>query len=45
MTILLKTKSTSFSDLQGGSYLLLEIDNQPIISQTLQTKLVDLKVF
>ena len=26
-------------DLQGGSYLLLEIDNQPIISQTLQTKL------
>ena len=30
-------------DLQGGSYLLLEIDNQPIISQTLQNKLVDLK--
>ena len=30
-------------DLQGGSYLLLEIDNQPIISQTLQNKLIDLK--
>ena len=32
-------------DLQGGSYLLLEIDNQPIISQTLQNKLIDLKKF
>ena len=30
-------------DLQGGSYLLLEIDNQPIILQTLQNKLIDLK--
>ena len=30
-------------DLQGGSYLLLEIDNQPIISQTLQNKLLELK--
>ena len=32
-------------DLQGGSYLLLEIDNQPIVSQTLQNKLIDLKKF
>ena len=32
-------------DLQGGSYLLLEIDNQPIISQTLQNKLIELKKF
>ena len=31
--------------MQGGSYLLLEIDNQPIISQTLQRKLIDLKKF
>ena len=30
-------------DLQGGSYLLLEIDNQPIISQTLQNKLISIK--
>ena len=31
--------------MQGGSYLLLEIDNQPIVSQTLQNKLIDLKSF
>ena len=30
-------------DLQGGSYLLLEIDNQPIISQILQNKLIEIK--
>ncbi len=39
----LKNKINLGLDLQGGSYLLLEIDNQPIISQTLQTKLIDLK--
>tara|TARA_B100001121_G_scaffold19369_1_gene15290 strand:+ start:4022 stop:5575 length:1554 start_codon:yes stop_codon:yes gene_type:complete len=39
----LKNKINLGLDLQGGSYLLLEIDNQPIISQTLQNKLVDLK--
>ncbi len=32
-------------DLQGGSYLLLEIDNQPVIEQRLQTKLIDIKKF
>ena len=40
---LLKNKINLGLDLQGGSYLLLEIDNQPIISQTLQNKLIDLK--
>ena len=30
-------------DLQGGSYLLLEIDNEPVITQKLQSKLIDLK--
>ena len=42
---LIKNKINLGLDLQGGSYLLLEIDNQPIISQTLQTKLVDLKKY
>tara|TARA_B100002051_G_scaffold257347_1_gene274655 strand:+ start:609 stop:2162 length:1554 start_codon:yes stop_codon:yes gene_type:complete len=40
---LIKNKINLGLDLQGGSYLLLEIDNQPIISQTLQNKLIDLK--
>ena len=40
-----KNKINLGLDLQGGSYLLLEIDNQPIISQTLQNKLIDLKNF
>ena len=39
----LKNKINLGLDLQGGSYLLLEIDNQPIISQTLQNKLIDIK--
>ena len=39
----LKNKINLGLDLQGGSYLLLEIDNQPIISQTLQNKLIELK--
>ena len=30
-------------DLQGGSYLLLEVDNKPIINQKLQTKLIEIK--
>jgi len=30
-------------DLQGGSYLLLEIDNGPVITQKLQSKLLELK--
>ena len=32
-------------DLQGGSYLLLEIDNSPVIIQKLQSKLSSLKNF
>ena len=32
-------------DLQGGSYLLLEIDNEPIILQKLQGKFTSLKKF
>ena len=32
-------------DLQGGSYLLLEIDNNPVIIQTLQNKLSTLRKF
>ena len=30
-------------DLQGGSYLLLEVDSKPVIKQKLQTKLIDLR--
>ncbi len=40
---LIKNKINLGLDLQGGSYLLLEIDNQPILSQTLQNKLIDIK--
>ena len=32
-------------DLQGGSYLLLEIDNKPVFSQKLQSKLIEIKKF
>ncbi len=32
-------------DLQGGSYLLLEIDNKPVITQKLQTKVIEIKNF
>ena len=32
-------------DLQGGSYLLLEIDNEPIIVQNLQNKLLQIKKY
>ena len=32
-------------DLQGGSYLLLEIDNKPIIIQKLQNKLSSLRKY
>ena len=30
-------------DLQGGSYLLLEVDAQPIVNQRLQQKLLNLR--
>ncbi len=32
-------------DLQGGSYLLLEIDNNPVITQRLQNKLTSLRKY
>ena len=32
-------------DLQGGSYLLLEVDNKPVILQKLQNKLSILRIF
>ena len=32
-------------DLQGGSYLLLEIDNKPVITQRLQNKLSSLRKY
>jgi len=32
-------------DLQGGSYLLLEIDNSPVITQKLQNKLSSLRKY
>ena len=31
-------------DLQGGSYLLLEIDNKPVVTQSLQNKVTELRV-
>ena len=30
-------------DLQGGSYLLLEVDSQPLVKQKLQNKLISLR--
>ena len=32
-------------DLQGGSYLLLEIDSKPVVTQQLQNKLIQLKKY
>ena len=32
-------------DLQGGSYLLLEIDTKPLIEERLQNKVIDVKKF
>ena len=32
-------------DLQGGSYLLLEVDSQPIIKQKIQDKLINLRKY
>ena len=32
-------------DLQGGSYLLLEVDSNPIVEQMLQNKFSDLKKY
>ena len=32
-------------DLQGGSYLLLEIDNDPVVIQKLQSKVLEFKKY
>ena len=32
-------------DLQGGSYILLEVDSTPIINQNLQQKLIELRKY
>ncbi len=32
-------------DLQGGSYLLLEVDSQPVVKQKIQNKLITLRKF
>ena len=41
--ILLSKKVNLGLDLQGGSYLLLEVDSQPVIDQKLQSKLISLR--
>ena len=40
---LLKKNINLGLDLQGGSYLLLEVDNSPVITQKLQSKLIEIK--
>jgi len=42
---LLKKKINLGLDLQGGSYLLLEVDNSPVITQRLQNKLSSLRKY
>ena len=44
-TFFLSKKVNLGLDLQGGSYLLLEVDSRPIIKQKLQTKLINLRKF
>jgi len=41
----IKKKINLGLDLQGGSYLLLEIDNKPVITQKLQNKLSSLRKY
>ena len=41
--ILLSKKVNLGLDLQGGSYLLLEVDSQPVVKQKLQNKLISLR--
>jgi len=43
--IFLSKKINLGLDLQGGSYLLLEVDSGPIVDQQLQQKLIDLRKF
>ncbi len=42
---LLSKKVNLGLDLQGGSYLLLEVDSRPIIEQNLQNKLINLRKY
>ena len=42
-SILLSKKVNLGLDLQGGSYLLLEVDSQPVVKQKLQHKLISLR--
>ena len=42
---LLSKKVNLGLDLQGGSYLLLEVDSLPIINQNLQQKLLDIRKY
>ena len=39
----LKKKVNLGLDLQGGSYLLLEIDTKPLIKERLQDKVIEIK--
>ena len=41
----LKKKVNLGLDLQGGSYLLLEIDTEPLIKERLQDKVIEIKKF
>jgi len=43
--IILSKKINLGLDLQGGSYLLLEVDSRPIINQNLQQKVLSLRKF
>ena len=43
--ILLKKNINLGLDLQGGSYLLLEIDNKPVINQKLQNLTITLRSY
>ncbi len=43
--IFLSKKINLGLDLQGGSYLLLEVDSSPVVNQNLQQKLVDLRKY
>ena len=42
-SFLLSKKVNLGLDLQGGSYLLLEVDSQPMVKQKLQDKLISLR--
>ena len=42
---LLNKKINLGLDLQGGSYLLLEVDTKPLIKERIQNKVIDIKKF